>query len=120
MNASLLYTYLPLRMIRFFYTFLVDNKTMMLQYFTSNVDVHHIFVSDCFRWQPREIEEETVPGRWYTQSQVSAGKELFQANCGVCHGMEAEGTVADWRKTPLESGIDINIIRLVVVLNECG
>ena len=43
--------------------------------------------------------EETVPGRWYTQSQVSAGKELFQANCGVCHGMEAEGTVADWRKT---------------------
>ena len=38
----------------------------MLQYFTSNVDVHHIFVSDCFRWQPREIKEETVPGRTLT------------------------------------------------------
>jgi len=27
--------------------------------------------------------------RWYTDSQVTAGKALFGTNCMVCHGAEA-------------------------------
>jgi mono/diheme cytochrome c family protein len=35
--------------------------------------------------------------RWYTPAQAEQGKVLFQANCAVCHGVNAEGT-ADWFK----------------------
>jgi mono/diheme cytochrome c family protein len=31
--------------------------------------------------------------RWYTQSQVEDGRELFQRHCAVCHGENAEGTL---------------------------
>ena len=31
------------------------------------------------------------------------GKQLFKKNCSVCHGQNAEGTVADWQK-PDENG----------------
>ena len=43
--------------------------------------------------------EPTVPGRWYTPAQVESGKFVFQANCAVCHGKSAQGTVLNWRKT---------------------
>ena len=36
------------------------------------------------------------PMRWYTSQQVSAGDHLFQANCAICHGKQAEGA-ANWR-----------------------
>lgn len=36
-----------------------------------------------------------VPGRWYTQRQVEQGREVYKANCAVCHGKRAEGA-ADW------------------------
>src|SRR5690606_25758647 len=36
---------------------------------------------------------QQVSGRWYTQSQVEQGRELFQMHCAVCHGEKAEGTV---------------------------
>ncbi len=36
--------------------------------------------------------------RWYTEKQVSIGKEVFLKNCASCHGTKAEKTV-DWMKT---------------------
>lgn len=41
---------------------------------------------------------EPVPGRWYTESQVAAGKPLYQAHCASCHGADGSAT-ADWRTT---------------------
>lgn len=37
-------------------------------------------------------------GRWYTQTQVDAGRTLFQANCASCHGADAQGT-ENWTTT---------------------
>jgi mono/diheme cytochrome c family protein len=41
-------------------------------------------------------DEPTVPGRWYTESQIEAGRGLFAGHCAVCHGADGSGT-ADWR-----------------------
>ena len=46
--------------------------------------------------------EPTVAGRWYTQSQVDQGREVFAHNCVACHGQEAQGSFA-WRR-PLADG----------------
>lgn len=54
------------------------------------------FISGCSDGEPK------VDGRWYTQSQVDNGKQLFLAQCASCHGASAQGT-ADW-KTPLADG----------------
>lgn len=35
--------------------------------------------------------------RWFNQPIVDYGNELFQQNCAVCHGQNAEGT-SDWKK----------------------
>ena len=40
---------------------------------------------------------QNISERWYSQSQVDAGRELFQTHCAVCHGEKAEGTV-NWSK----------------------
>jgi len=39
----------------------------------------------------------TVLKRTYDEALVHQGAEVFQANCAVCHGKNAEGD-ADWRK----------------------
>ncbi len=44
----------------------------------------------------------TVPGRWYTQEQVAAGRALYETNCIVCHGVDGSAT-SDWR-TPDPNG----------------
>jgi len=36
--------------------------------------------------------------RWFNQGVVDYGAGLFQQNCAVCHGVNAEGT-SDWKKT---------------------
>ena len=36
--------------------------------------------------------------RWFNQAVVEHGAQLFQQNCAVCHGANAEGT-SDWKKT---------------------
>lgn len=36
--------------------------------------------------------------RWFNQDVVNYGAELFQQNCAVCHGVNAEGT-KEWKKT---------------------
>lgn len=38
-----------------------------------------------------------VEPRWYSQSQVSRGYDVFQANCAVCHKPDASGT-EDWKE----------------------
>lgn len=44
-----------------------------------------------------EGESITDTGRWYTSAQVQRGNILFQANCAVCHGDQAQGLVEDWK-----------------------
>ncbi len=41
--------------------------------------------------------ESTMPGRWYTRNQVKQGQEVYQVNCAVCHGAQAEGA-ANWQE----------------------
>ncbi|MBN0985909.1 cytochrome c [Amphritea sp. RP18W] len=41
--------------------------------------------------------EPTVEGRWYTQTQVNTGQQLFLDNCAECHGAVAQGT-NNWNK----------------------
>ena len=36
--------------------------------------------------------------RGYDPKMLEQGKAIFQANCAVCHGQNAEGTVKDWHK----------------------
>ncbi len=36
--------------------------------------------------------------RWYDAGLVTTGSQLFQQNCAVCHGANAEGT-REWKKT---------------------
>jgi mono/diheme cytochrome c family protein len=36
--------------------------------------------------------------RWFNQDIVDYGDRIFQQNCSVCHGSQAEGT-RDWKKT---------------------
>jgi mono/diheme cytochrome c family protein len=47
-------------------------------------------------------QETTVPGRWYTAEQVTAGKDLYMANCAICHAEDGSATV-EWR-TPGADG----------------
>ncbi len=35
--------------------------------------------------------------RWYSDQQVTQGKELFQKHCASCHGFNAQGMYADWK-----------------------
>lgn len=37
-------------------------------------------------------------GRWYSDSQLARGAEVFASNCAQCHGSEAQGLIADWRQ----------------------
>lgn len=39
--------------------------------------------------------------RWYNQSMVKQGKELFQQNCAQCHGAFGQGN-SDWRQPTAE------------------
>jgi mono/diheme cytochrome c family protein len=50
-----------------------------------------------------EPVQETVPGRWYTAEQVTAGEPLYQTFCAQCHAADGSAT-ADWR-TPDSAGI---------------
>ena len=45
-----------------------------------------------------------VAGRWYSQAQVDAGKQLFAQTCAACHGTQAQGLTVDWKK-PDDNGI---------------
>lgn len=47
-------------------------------------------------------DEPTVKGRWYTQSQLDQGKQLYLTHCARCHGAGAQGSPV-WNK-PLADG----------------
>lgn len=40
---------------------------------------------------------DSGPERWYTDEQVQIGEAVFQAECAVCHGDQAEGA-DDWQR----------------------
>ncbi len=41
--------------------------------------------------------------RWYSEESVILGEKVFLQNCIRCHGIEAKGITANWRK-PLPGG----------------
>ena len=43
--------------------------------------------------------QQNISGRWYTQSQVDKGQIVYEKTCLACHGTQAQGITADWRKT---------------------
>lgn len=45
-----------------------------------------------------EAEPEPDTSRWYRESQVTAGAQVFTLNCAQCHGERAQGLVSDWRQ----------------------
>ena len=45
---------------------------------------------------PQEPDAASIPGRWYSQAQVEAGRALYTHYCAVCHGADGSAT-ADWR-----------------------
>ena len=47
--------------------------------------------------------EDHVGDRWYTESFLRLGKNVFERNCMVCHGFNGEGIADDWQK-PLADG----------------
>ncbi len=47
-------------------------------------------------------DQETVPGRWYTATQVVSGEALYQIHCASCHASDGSATV-EWR-TPDAAG----------------
>jgi mono/diheme cytochrome c family protein len=46
----------------------------------------------------QSVSEPTVAGRWYTQSQIGIGKQLYLQHCVVCHLEDARGT-DNWKQT---------------------
>ena len=46
---------------------------------------------------------DRVEDRWYTESQLKIGKQVFDKNCAVCHGSEGQSTAENWKK-PLSDG----------------
>ena len=42
-------------------------------------------------------EQQTVPGRWYTESQLAAGERLYSQHCAACHGADGSAT-EEWRQ----------------------
>lgn len=46
----------------------------------------------------QQSSEPKVNGRWYTQSQVNSGKQLYAEHCVSCHLDNAQGT-SNWKET---------------------
>lgn len=47
---------------------------------------------------PKVVNNTSSTGRWYTQSQLQSGRQVYQSNCLVCHKKNAAGT-KQWKKT---------------------
>ncbi len=41
--------------------------------------------------------DEALPERWFSATQVEQGANIFASNCAVCHGERAQST-PDWKK----------------------
>jgi len=49
-------------------------------------------LAGCSEKEPDNKESKTND-RWYTQSQVDAGRIAFEKHCAQCHGNDAQGTL---------------------------
>ena len=58
---------------------------------------HTIYIGIALLGMAGPAAAETIP-RDYDFQQLKRGGQLFQQNCAVCHGKNAEGT-KDWKKT---------------------
>ncbi|MFT5503101.1 MAG: mono/diheme cytochrome c family protein [Gammaproteobacteria bacterium] len=47
--------------------------------------------------------EVQVEGKWYTETQLVNGKQVFEGNCAVCHGAQGQGLAENW-KQPMADG----------------
>ncbi len=65
---------------------------------TTDVLIVSLFVLPLSGCEEKQ-SEKTVPGRWYTPSQVDSGRDVFRTHCASCHGKNAEGITRDWKKT---------------------
>jgi len=43
--------------------------------------------------------KQPISGRWYSQFQVNKGEKIYDKNCQICHGINAQGVTANWKKT---------------------
>jgi mono/diheme cytochrome c family protein len=66
---------------------------MKIIYYLISLSIFGLIVS-C----SKNSDEPKVDGRWYTQSQITFGEKIFQNNCAVCHGNNAQGTF-NWKKS---------------------
>ena len=55
------------------------------------------FLQSCDRTDPAAQSGESGE-RWYSIADVTAGSDVFQENCALCHGEQAQGLVSDWRQ----------------------
>lgn len=46
----------------------------------------------------QQNSEEPIASRWYTNTQLQLGKQVFTKNCAVCHGKAAE-SIPNWKQT---------------------
>lgn len=52
--------------------------------------------------QQIQLDQTKMVKRNFDTAQIARGRAIFQENCAVCHGLNAEAT-PDWRR-PLENG----------------
>ena len=55
-------------------------------------------LSSCSEEPTTASSTATDASRWYGDSQLAKGAEVFATNCALCHGDEAQGLTADWRQ----------------------
>ena len=52
-----------------------------------------------------QAEQPATDQRWYSAADVERGRDVFAANCAVCHGARAQGgTVGSLTAPPLNGG----------------
>ena len=68
----------------------LHNKSVLLAFLLLTTGI----LSSCKEEQLTSVDGD----RWYGDSQLARGAEVFAVNCAQCHGSEAQGLVADWRQ----------------------
>jgi len=66
------------------------------------LSIFSLFLSACGDSTNEAVQDKQTEGRWYTKAQVTEGAGLYQANCAMCHKVDASGT-PNWKK-PLANG----------------
>ncbi|MEA3404375.1 MAG: cytochrome c [Pseudomonadota bacterium] len=66
--------------------------------------VSFLLLTACFNTEQASSQADVVAHkptieRWYSQTDINVGQQVFTQNCTVCHGQQAEGLVHPWNKT---------------------